>query len=168
MKATGRNFLKGEIEMSRMKKSLFVFTAILVMLPGFLTTVSAEDDDEVSTSTGQIDAKDEVVYGTLSTTGEQENMYIVNKLEVTKAGKVEDYGDYSSVKNLTDLSELEQSDDTVQISAPEGKFYYQGNMDNTDLPWQFSISYFLDGEPISPERLAGEDGHLQIEIETTE
>lgn len=55
-----------------------------------------------------------------------------------------------------------------QLEVPEGKFYYQGNLeDNAELPWDINISYLLDGQEIEPSELAGKTGHVQINIETT-
>src|SRR5699024_11870435 len=58
---------------------------------------------------GKISSKDEVVYATLSATGDEQEIYVVNTLDVTKEGKIVDYGSYSSIKNLTNLSDIEQS-----------------------------------------------------------
>src|SRR5690625_4998938 len=41
-------------------------------------------------------------------------------------------------------------------------------MNSAALPWDFSISYYLDGTEMEPEALLGEDGHLEIEISTAQ
>jgi X-X-X-Leu-X-X-Gly heptad repeat protein len=45
-------------------------------------------------------------------------------------------------------------------------FYYQGNFKKGPLPWGFSITYTLDGKKISGEKLAGQNGSLEITIKT--
>ncbi|WP_369413966.1 YhgE/Pip domain-containing protein [Aquibacillus saliphilus] len=146
--------------MIRIKRILLVFTAIVLVLPSFLVNAASNEDAKIS-------YKDEVVYATLSPTGDQQEIYVVNNFDVTKAGTVVDYGTYASLKNLTNLSELEQTDNTVQFSAPEGKFYYQGNMNEEPLPWDVDITYSLDGKEIAPDELLGKDGHLKIQLNTS-
>ncbi|MRH41426.1 YhgE/Pip domain-containing protein [Aquibacillus halophilus] len=146
--------------MIRIKRTLLVFTAIVLVLPSFLVTAASNDEAEIS-------YKDEVVYATLSATGEQQEIYVVNNFDIKEEGTVFDYGTYTSLKNLTDLSEMEQNNNVVQFSAPKGKFYYQGNMNEQPLPWDISLSYTLDGEKINPDELLGSEGHVEIQIETS-
>jgi putative membrane protein len=144
--------------MMRTKKLLLTSLALMVLLPSF--PAAAETG-------GKITSKDEVVYATLKANGELDDIYVVNTLEVAKAGVILDYGDYSSVKNLTDLSGIDQNGQAVQIHASEGKFYYQGNMENnTELPWDIEITYLLDGHEVEPSELAGKKGHLEVKINT--
>ncbi|MDQ0233464.1 YhgE/Pip domain-containing protein [Metabacillus malikii] len=152
----------------RKKQLLIVPLAFLLLTPSVLVTAAPNESTSTESSEGELSSKDEVVYATLHANGELDNIYVVNNLEVKKAGTILDYGNYDSLKNLTDLSTLEQQGEAVQIDAPKGKFYYQGNMDEkNDLPWDISISYLLDGKEIAPEDLAGKDGHFQIKITTT-
>ncbi|WP_019153490.1 hypothetical protein [Robertmurraya massiliosenegalensis] len=156
--------------MRRIKKILFVFVAILLLLPSFLVTAAtntSKSEDDVSSQEGTVSSKDEVVYAKLSATGERQEIYVVNILDVEKEGTVIDFGRYSNLKNLTDLAELNQQNDAVEFTAPKGKFYYQGNIDEQPLPWDVSVSYLLDGKEMTPEELAGKDGHVQIRIKTS-
>lgn len=155
----------------RKKQIMLVFLAFLLLLPAFLvnanTNVSTPQKTEGVVEEGKLASKDEVVYANLQATGQLDEIYVVNILDVTKAGLITDYGMYSSIKNLTDLSEIEQGDGTIVVTAPEGKFYYQGNIhENGKLPWNVQISYLLDGKEISPEDLPGKNGHVQIHIFT--
>lgn len=141
------------------KKYLLLLMAAILLFPSFL--VNAENGN------GKVISKDEVVYATLSATGNLKEIYVVNTLDISKAGEILDYGEFSSLKNLTDLSVLNQDEDSVRIDAPEGKFYYQGNMkDDTKLPWDINVTYLLDGQKVDPKGLAGKTGHVEINIET--
>ncbi|MDE5413188.1 YhgE/Pip domain-containing protein [Alkalihalobacterium chitinilyticum] len=111
-------------------------------------------------------SKEEVVYGTLNSDGTLTEIYVVNMLEVIEPGLIIDHGNYTSVKNLTDLSEIKNVDGTVQFDAPSGLFYYQGNLEEAELPWDIDISYRLDGQEISSDELAGETGRLELAINT--
>ncbi|SDK46709.1 hypothetical protein [Sediminibacillus albus] len=155
--------------MRRIRKLLLVFAMIMLVLPSLFVSAAAGDDgsEEDTTQKGEVSSKDEVVYGKLSAAGERQELYVVNTLDIEKEGEVVDYGSYASLKNLTNLSPLEQQDGAVTFNAPEGKFYYQGNMDDQSLPWDVSITYLLDGKEIAPEELAGRDGHVEIKIATS-
>ncbi|MEN2467388.1 YhgE/Pip domain-containing protein [Ornithinibacillus sp. FSL M8-0202] len=156
--------------MRRLKKILLVLAAAILLLPSFLVTANATNDSNKQESTaqekGEITAKDEVIYATLDSAGKSNEIYVVNTLDIAQAGMITDYGTYTSLRNLSDTQELNKQGDAVTFSASEGKFYYQGNINDAALPWDITISYFLDGKEISPKELAGEDGHVTIRIET--
>ena len=148
---------------------MIITVCLLLILPSYLTLATPDNDEneeESAETEGKLVSKDEVVYATLTASGSGEELYIVNTLDVKKSGKIVDYGNYTDLKNLTDLSEIEQEGDNVELTADEGKFYYQGNMDTAILPWDFNIQYILDGRETPPENLAGKDGHLEIKIDT--
>ena len=112
--------------------------------------------------------KDENVYVTLNDDGSVSSVYVVNEFTSDKAGTIIDYGDYSSVKNLTTDDAITQNGEKITVEAPEGKFYYQRNLKTTDIPWKISICYFLDGSEISTEDLAGKSGKLKIKMAISE
>lgn len=152
----------------RKKQYLFIMMAVVLLFPSFHVGANSTERVKAENADGKFTSKDEVVYATLDATGELEEIYVVNTLDVSKAGEVYDFGYYSNIKNLTDLSEIKQEGETIQINAQEGKFYYQGNLKNDhELPWDIAVSYRLDGEEINPEELAGQNGTLEISMKTT-
>ncbi|MED4018260.1 YhgE/Pip domain-containing protein [Sutcliffiella cohnii] len=156
----------------RRKRLLFSILVIMLFLPSFLVEAAPESRSTKSVkaenANGAVASKDEVIYATLNANGKLNEIYVVNILEVLRQGTITDYGNYNSIKNLTDLSEIIQEDDAIVLEAPKGKFYYQGNMDNTnELPWDVTISYFLDGEEMQPSELLGTEGRIKIDISTT-
>lgn len=156
----------------RKKRFILVMLALLLLLPTFFAHVTADErtsaeKNSTTLEKGKAAHKDEVVYANLSATGELENIYVVNIFDIVKEGNLIDYGSYSSVKNLTDLSTIEQKNEEVHFTADNQKFYYQGNMDDGQLPWNFKVSYLLNGQEKEPDDLAGESGQLQIKIETS-
>lgn len=147
--------------MMRKKQILLVGMTVILLFPSFQVKTNAE------MVKGTLTSKDEVVYATLNASGELEDIYVVNTLDVAQAGEIVDYGNYSNIKNLTGLSEMNQDGQTVRIDAEEGKFYYQGNLtDDSELPWGVTVSYLVDGKKVNPEDLAGQSGHLEIQIDT--
>ncbi|MCM3618538.1 YhgE/Pip domain-containing protein [Sutcliffiella horikoshii] len=148
----------------RKKKILYAALAGMIFLPSFLGNASgvlAEDQKNVR-------SKEEVVYATLKANGDIGPIYVVNTLEVAKAGGILDFGNYKTVKNLTDRTELKQEGERVEADVEQdGKFYYQGDLEEgTELPWDVAVTYLLDGSEVDPSQLAGETGHVEIQVET--
>lgn len=148
------------------------FIAVLLIITLLFSSAGlpllAEENktEPVNSPSGQVSSKEEVIYCSLDNSGKLKNIYVVNILNVTIPGVVYDYGSYSSLKNLTDTGELVSENGKVKINAPEGRFYYQGNLENGNLPWSVDISYYIDGVKKDPKNLAGADGHVKIEINT--
>jgi len=149
---------------------------VSLCLTALLTFVSPSVFAEAGSTTpalhpgNQADAavknKEEVIYAALDSDGSTKAIYAVNHFEVTGAGNITDYGEYSSVQNLTSTDPISQNDDHIAFYAGKGNFYYQGNMASTDLPWKFDLSYHLDGVQTAPKDLAGKSGKLEIYIRT--
>ena len=148
--------------------SVWLLAALLLtslsVFPASANMNSASDPDNREDAI--IKEKREAIYATLASDGKVNAIYVVNHFKVTGAGNVKDYGDYSSVKNLTNIEPLTQNGDSVSFHADEGNFYYQGNMTTTELPWKFDIFYYLDGAKIVPQNLAGKSGELKIHMVT--
>lgn len=106
--------------------------------------------------------KQEVVYVNLNDDGSVSEIYVVNIFDLEKAGKIVDYGDYTSVRNMTTKDEIQFENGTVRINAGAGKLYYEGKLDGTAIPWDFSVKYRLDGQEISAGELGGRSGALEI------
>lgn len=106
--------------------------------------------------------KEEVVYIMTDASGKTTSLNVVN---IFGAGDITDYGDYSRVKMLTSTEKIKQSGDKVTFHSDADKVYYQGTMDtDTEIPWDISITYTLDGKTVTPEELAGSKGSLDIHI----
>lgn len=113
----------------------------------------------------QAPQKDEVVYATLDADGHVNAIYVVNTFDIKAAGTFTDFGDYISIQNLTDLSKIEQLSGKITFTASKGKFHYEGTLAQTDLPWNFTINYFLNGKQVDAKELAGATGDIAITID---
>ncbi len=111
--------------------------------------------------------KDEVVYAKLLADGTVKSAYVVNSFELSEPASFTDYGSYSEVLNLTTTDPLAAKGDAITVKAPKGKFFYQGNLKNVQLPWNIKIGYTLNGEPVSPQELAGKSGAMEITLDIT-
>lgn len=107
-------------------------------------------------------AKEEVVYVNLSNRGEAQNAHVVNAYELSSEGNIIDYGNYTNVSNLTTTEPITLENDMISVKAPKGRFYYQGDLAEFQLPWCISITYELNGKEVPPESLAGASGHLTL------
>lgn len=109
--------------------------------------------------------KEEVVYVMTDASGAVDSVQVVN---IFGKGDVTDYGNYSDVKMLTSTADITQNGDQITFSTDEDKVYYQGTLENAQIPWIVDITYTLDGKHITPEELAGESGALGIHISISE
>lgn len=117
---------------------------------------------------GRAPSAEEVIYAALSPDGTPRSAYAVVILNVSKAGSVHYYGDYTGVKNLTDTGAISYADGELTAQAEDGRFYCQGDLADADLPWNVAVTYTLDGREIGPDDLAGAAGSLAINIKTTQ
>ncbi len=120
-----------------------------------------------ATGAATVKSKDESVYAALDADGSVKGVYIVNRFELTSPGTITDYGDYSAVENLTDTSAIKNDDGVVTAQATGLNFDYKGTLAKSELPWNVSITYELDGKKIAPADLAGKSGAVKIRIATS-
>ncbi len=106
--------------------------------------------------------KQEIVYARLSPRGETKGIDIVNDFEADAPEKVEDFGAYQGVENLTNLEDLAYGDEKVSFAMEKGRFRYQGNPKGLELPWHITLAYQLDGKDVQPENLSGAEGKLDM------
>jgi X-X-X-Leu-X-X-Gly heptad repeat protein len=142
---------------------------LLVLFPGSALSQTSASPETPAVSGGDAapsGSREEVVYANLSAAGSVKDINVVSILHNTAAGPIADFGEFSTVKNLTDTGPLTLQDDQVLLSAPPGDFYYQGTLLSPDLPWVIGISYTLDGVSVAPDALAGQTGHVAIRITT--
>ncbi|HHU06066.1 MAG TPA: hypothetical protein GXZ65_06270 [Clostridiales bacterium] len=155
--------------MNKLIKTLLPCLLVILIALAALTPSLASHSEAglLSASASEASAsKEEVVYANLHNDGTVGQIYVVNIFESSTGGTVKDKGDYESVVNLTDTSEIKLTGNELTFSMGSGRFYYQGNMKSTLLPWHFDISYSLDGDALSAEEIAGKSGALEINITT--
>ena len=127
---------------------------------------SSSSASAASASSAATYEKSEVVYATLAASGAPKAVYVVNRFDVEVPGTVVDHGDYTSVQNLTNETELARIGDATTFEAEAGTLYYQGDAANAALPWNVSLSYELDGKKMEADQLAGASGNLAVHVTT--
>jgi hypothetical protein len=106
-----------------MKNKVFVFVLALLL---------------ISASALAAVEKDEIIYTRLDGGGTPDGTYVVNAFSADEAGDFVDYGDYSSAVSLTPGLAATAGDDTVSLSLPAGRSYYQGAPGALALPWNIA------------------------------
>lgn len=109
--------------------------------------------------------KEEVIYGNLAADGSVEEVNAVNIFDLSEKTKVVDYGSYSSVRNMNTVDKIKKKDDKVTVTADKGRLYYEGSMKTSELPWDVSITYYINGARVDADKLAGKSGALRIHTE---
>lgn len=141
--------------------AIFFFPVIIT----YADSGSLKKTGRENAEAGKIANKNEIVYANLQASGSLEEIYVVNAFELDRPGIIEDYGHYSEVKNLTDTSAIAQDNNKIRINAETDMFYYQGNLsDNIQLPWSFTLEYYLDDSKVKAEELIGKSGEVEIKI----
>ena len=126
-----------------------------VMLSAAIILSAAMPAFAVESAGGTPSQKEEVIYITLAADGSVKNTYVVNSFD---GGSITDYGDYASVKMLNTSDAIQQNGDTITFSSSAKKVYYQGELTDTQIPWNISLRYYLDGVEYTAEEIAGKSG----------
>ena len=122
------------------------------------------EDPTLEDETRRSSLKEEVVYAILDFEGRPEEVYVVNSFTDQS---IIDYGRYSEIINMTTSEEIRVTDDRITVNTEEEQLFYQGTLENRELPWNISVTYHLDGGEIPPEELEGETGSVEIIIDVT-
>lgn len=115
---------------------------------------------------------DETMYVNLDHYGKTTKVNVVKGVNLNGLGKITDYGNYINVENMSTSDAPVLGDGSVTWNLPEGqkgRFYYKCTMDNEQvvLPWDFDVSYKLNGVPTDGDKLAGANGLIEINVKAT-
>ena len=124
-----------------------------------------------STDTTDQDANDptktETVYVFNNADGSARNAIVTDWLKNVKGDQ-----SLSDVSNLTDIENTEsqagyqQDGQNLTWDAQGNDIYYKGNTAD-QAPVSIKVTYWLDGQEISPDDLAGKSGHVKIRYDYT-
>lgn len=148
---------------TKLQKVLAGFLSVAVLIP--ILPTSAQAAAPVVTT-------DEAVYVNLDYYGKTEDVEIVKGCSLNGNNQFTDYGSYSNVVNMSTDAKPTLSGDSVSWNLPKGmtgRFYYQCTpKDGTvRMPWNFDVSYKLNGVPADAKKLAGASGMVEINVKAT-
>ena len=141
-------------------------TAISGSPPGTVVAGVVSRQAQGDNASSVYSEKEEVIYALLDNDGKPRSGYVVNHFKIVAAGTLIDYGNYTSMTNLTSTAQMAKSGNQISIPVEKGDFYYEGVLSTIELPWIIEISYLLNGSKVTPTKLAGASGRLEIEIKT--
>ena len=112
---------------------------------------------------------DETMYVNLDYYGRVDKINVVKGVGLNGQTKFTDYGTYENVINMSNSIEPVLGDGMVTWQLPEdqrGRFYYKCAVDKgmMVLPWDFDVSYKLNGVPMDGDKLAGASGLIEINV----
>ena len=115
---------------------------------------------------------DETMYVNLDYYGKTTKVNVVKGVNLNGLDEITDYGNYINVENMSTSDAPVLGDGSVTWNLPEGqngRFYYKCTMDNEQvvLPWDFDVSYKLNGVPTDGDKLAGAGGLIEIHVKAT-
>lgn len=123
-----------------------------------------KSDTEKTDSTDKV-FKDEVVYAYTDASG------AVNKITVSEwlknsAGKnkLQDKSSLQDIKNVKGEETFTQGDnDSISWNTGDSDIYYQGTA-SEDLPVSMKVTYYLDGNKVTPSELVGKSGKFEMHV----
>lgn len=112
---------------------------------------------------------DETMYVNLDVYGKAQKVNVVKSCSLNGVTDFTDYGNYLAVENMSTQDEPQLGEGEVVWKLPPDRrerFYYKCTLDQeqTALPWNFDVSYRLNGVPTDGEKLAGASGLVEIHI----
>ena len=133
--------------------------------PAPAQSVPAEPSGEAA-PTGDRNIKDETVYVLARADGSVEKIIVSDWVRNTRGDAL-----LNDATQLTDIENV-KGDETYTLGgdnacvwdARGNDIYYQGSIDQ-ELPVSVAVSYTLDGQPVTPEELAGKSGKVAIRFD---
>ena len=112
---------------------------------------------------------DETMYVNLDVYGKAQKVNVVKSCSLNGVTDFTDYGNYLAVENMSTQDEPQLGEGEVVwklLPDRRERFYYKCTLDQeqTALPWNFDVSYKLNGVPTDGEKLAGASGLVEIHI----
>lgn len=112
---------------------------------------------------------DETVYINMDYYGAPTNTRIVKGVNLNGHTEFTDFGDYKDVYNMSTFDEPTLKEDSVywKLNTDKNRFYYEcipNDTVNIQMPWNFDVSYKLNGVPVEADQCAGASGTIQMDI----
>lgn len=139
----------------------------------------AEDQEERETLKKQLNnlvtqekeeeaiGKDETVYMMADASGNVEKTIVSDWLKNPEhADTLQDVSDLKDITNVKGEEGFTQEGENLVWEAKGSEIFYQGTTDK-EAPITQKVTYYLDGQEISPEELAGKSGRVNIRFDYT-
>ena len=112
---------------------------------------------------------DETVYINMDYYGAPTNTRIVKGVNLNGHTEFTDFGDYKDVYNMSTFDEPTLKEGSVywKLDTDKNRFYYEcipNDTVNIQMPWNFDVSYKLNGVQVEADQCAGASGTIQMDI----
>ena len=127
-----------------------------------------KDNTESQKEESKAVGKDETVYVKTDASGNTKDITVSDWLKNTDGtSSIQDASDLTDITNVKGDETYAQEDNGNMLWTSDGSdIYYQGKS-NGQLPVDVKITYYLDGQEIAPENLAGKSGKVKIRFDYT-
>ena len=127
-----------------------------------------KDNTESQKEESKAVGKDETVYVKTDASGNTKDITVSDWLKNTDGtSSIQDASDLTDITNVKGDETYAQEDNGDMLWTSDGSdIYYQGKS-NGQLPVDVKITYYLDGQEIAPENLAGKSGKVKIRFDYT-
>lgn len=105
--------------------------------------------------------KTETIYSILDYDGSVKKTTINTRLSNIDKGDIVDYSNLSDIKNLNGNEKFSKDSSKITWKSTGKDIYYQGSI-NDNLPIKVSVSYYLNGEKVNPNKIKGKSGSIKI------
>lgn len=139
-----------------------IILALLLLLPVTAFGAEGQNDGTVPVS------YDESLYVTLDHYGNRKQLSLVKGVDLNGNKSFTDYGSYANVQNMSGYEKPDLTADGAVWNLGDyqkNRLYFEAtpkDQDEVTLPWNFKISYKLNGVPTKAEDLAGKSGTVEM------
>lgn len=111
--------------------------------------------------------KTETVYVFNNADGSARNAIVTDWLKNVKGDQsLADVSNLTDIENTESQADFQQNGQNLTWNAQGSDIYYKGNT-TQQAPVTIKVTYWLDGQEISPDDLAGKSGHVKIRYDYT-
>ena len=124
---------------------------------------TAGDTANVKTEETDALSKDETVYVLAGADGSVDKIIVSDWIKnALGSASISDKSELTDIENVKGDETYTMSGDSMKVWDAQGNdIYYQGNIEK-ELPVGLSVSYKLDGKPVSAEEISGKSGKVTI------
>ena len=139
------------------------------------TTVTGENASAGTDAAAETNDKkaaadvEEKLYINMDYNGNINKANVVKGVQFTVDDSYTDHGDYTEIINMSDNQQPTVKGNSVTWQRPDGngRFYFQGGLDKSKvkMPWDFTVTYKVNGVVTAPEKVAGASGTVEVDID---
>ena len=111
---------------------------------------------------------DETMYLNLDYYGSVSKANVVKGINFNGVSSYTDFGKYINITNMSDEQKPDFKNGSVTWQKYDGgKFYFQGTLapDSVEIPWNFDITYKLNGVVMDADKIGGKSGLVEMDID---